>query len=166
MWPVAILLIAVVEFYWLSFCFTLWAWVCAIADLLQGKFIRASIWFSLGCGMLFWWMGTDIDFDRWLHGSYVIVGLGALATFVRFYNRHRRAAQAVPPFEPAPFEPAPVTLNININIDPPAQTAVLFTMISWHWHQHCAELSALGEYPVRPSTTRTYTPGVFAARKE
>jgi hypothetical protein len=116
--------------------------------------------------MLFWWMGTDIDFDRWLHGSYVIVGLGALATFVRFYNRHRRAAQAVPPFEPAPFEPAPVTLNININIDPPAQTAVLFTMISWHWHQHCAELSALGEYPVRPSTTRTYTPGVFAARKE
>ena len=127
MWPVAILLIAVVEFYWLSFCFTLWAWVCAIADLLQGKFIRASIWFSLGCGMLFWWMGTDIDFDRWLHGSYVIVGLGALATFVRFYNRHRRAAQAVPPFEPAPFEPAPsepapVTLNININIDPRADS--------------------------------------------
>ena len=36
------------------------------------NFIRASIWFSIGCGMLFWWQGSDIipdpwDFDKWLH---------------------------------------------------------------------------------------------------
>jgi hypothetical protein len=48
MWPVAILLIAVVEFYWLALMGTVWCWVCAIADLFQGKFIRAAIWFSLG----------------------------------------------------------------------------------------------------------------------
>jgi hypothetical protein len=77
---------------------------------------------SLGCGGLFWWMGSDIDFDTWLHGSAAFVSLGALLTFMRFYNRHQRAAQAVPPFAPAPFEPAPLTLNININIDPRADS--------------------------------------------
>ena len=113
---------------------------------------------------MFWWFDENVSFDQWWQMSLMFVTLGALATFAKFYNRHRRAAQAATPS--TVVEPAPVTLNININIDPPAQTAVLFTMISWHWHQHCAELSALGEYPVRPSTTRTYTPGVFAARKE
>jgi hypothetical protein len=75
--------------------------------------------------MLAWWNGTEViphpwDFDKWLRGSAVIVGIGALATFARFYNRHRRAAQAVPPLEPAPFEPAPVVVNINICTSPTA----------------------------------------------
>ena len=118
MWPVAILLIAVVEFYWLSFCFTLWAWVCAIADLLQGKFIRAAIWFSLGLGGLWWWTDENVSFDQWWQMSIMFVVLGALATFVRFYNRHRRAAQTITP-EPAPFEPTPV-VNINIALSPDA----------------------------------------------
>jgi hypothetical protein len=64
---------------------------------------------------LFWWMGTDIDFDTWMRGSAAIVGIGALGTFVRFYNRHRRAVEAV-----TPFEPAPVVLNINIELSPHA----------------------------------------------
>jgi len=62
--------------------------------------------------MLFWWMGTDIDFDTWLRGSAVIVGMGALGTFARYYRRPQRAVEAVPP-----FEPAPVVLNINIKLD-------------------------------------------------
>ena len=125
MWPVAIVLMAVVLFFWLAFCFTVIAWLKAIVHLCFGNFIRAAIWFSIGCGMLFWWQGTEViphpwDFDKWLRGSAVIVGIGVLATFARFYNRHRRAAQAVPPFEPAPSEPAPMVLNINIELSPHA----------------------------------------------
>jgi hypothetical protein len=120
----------VVGFYWFAFMGTIWFWFNAIFALIKGHFIRAAIWGSLGYGMWLWWQmpgdegliaGAIPDpwaFDAWLKGSAWVVGLGALATFARFYNRHRRAAQAVTPFEPAPFEPAPVTLNININIDP------------------------------------------------
>ena len=119
MWPVAIFLMLVVAFYWGAFYLTVAAWLNAIGHLFRGNFIRASIWFSIGCGMLFWWQGSDVipdpwDFDKWLRGSTVIVGIGALGTFARFYNRHQRAAQAAPPFEPAPFEP---TLNINIKFE-------------------------------------------------
>ena len=114
---IAAFLIPIVLFFWLAFMGTIWCWVCAIADLFQGKFVRASVWFSLGLGGLWWWMETEgVDFDKWLHTSYGIVSLGALATFARFYNRHRRAVQAAPPLEPAPFEPAPVVLNINIEL--------------------------------------------------
>jgi hypothetical protein len=103
MWPVAILLIAIVEFYWFTFMGTIWCWVCAIADLLQGKFIRAAIWFSLGLGGLWWWAGTeDVDFDKWLHASYMFVALGATATFLRYLNRI--IPSRLPPSEPAPFE--------------------------------------------------------------
>ena len=119
---IAAFLIPIVLFFWLAFCFTVIAWLKAIVHLCFGNFIRAAIWFSIGCGMLFWWQGTEViphpwDFDKWLRGSAVIVGIGVLATFARFYNRHRRAAQAVPPFEPAPFEPTPVVLNINIELN-------------------------------------------------
>jgi hypothetical protein len=93
---------------------TLWAWVCAVSNLLQGKFTRAAIWFSLGCGGLFWWFDEPVSFDEWWQASIMFVTLGALGTFVSFYNRHRQAAQTVTPSEPAPFEPAPVVLNINI----------------------------------------------------
>ena len=112
MWQlVAIVLGAVLLFYWFSFMFTIWCWLQTIFCLCQLQYVRATIWFSLGSGMLFWWMGTDIDFDTWLRGSAVIVGIGALGAFARFYRRHQRAVEAVPP-----FEPAPVVLNINIEL--------------------------------------------------
>jgi len=126
MWPLAIFLMLVVAFYWGAFYLTVAAWLNAIGHLFRGNFIRASIWFSIGCGMLFWWQGSDVipdpwDFDKWLRGSTVIVGIGALGTFARFYNRHQRAVQAVTPFEPAPVaEPTPVVLNINIELSPHA----------------------------------------------
>jgi len=118
MWPVMIFLVLVVAFYWGAFYLTVAAWLNAIGHLFRGNFIRASIWFSVGCGMLFWWQGTEViphpwDFDAWLRGSAMIVGVGALGTFVRFYRRHQQAVEAVPP-----FEPAPVVLNINIELSP------------------------------------------------
>ena len=125
MWPLAIFLGLVVAFYWFAFMATIWWWFNAVMALWAGHYIRAAIWACLGFGMLCWWQGTDVipdpwDFDRWLKDSAWVVGLGALATFARFYNRHRRAAQAVPPFEPAPSEPAPMVLNINIELSPHA----------------------------------------------
>jgi hypothetical protein len=57
------------------------------------------------------------DFDAWLRGSAVFIGVGALATVARFYHRQQRAGQTATPFEPAPFEPAPVVVNINIKFD-------------------------------------------------
>src|SRR5262249_3490561 len=76
-----------------------------------------TIWFSLGLGGLWWWTDEPISFDQWWQMSIMFVTLGALLTFVRFYNRHQRAAQAVTPLEPAPVEPAPVVVNINIKFD-------------------------------------------------
>src|SRR6516164_2277027 len=73
MWPVAIFLMLVVAFYWGAFYISVVAWLNAIGHLFRGNFIRASIWFSIGVGMLLWWQGSDIipdpwDFDKWLHG--------------------------------------------------------------------------------------------------
>src|SRR5262249_48381002 len=82
-----ILLIAVVQFYRFAFMFSIWCWLQAIVCLCQLKFVRGTIWFCLACGMLFWWMGTDIDFDTWLHGSATIVGLAVIATLLRYLNR-------------------------------------------------------------------------------
>jgi len=125
MWPVAIFLMLVVAFYWFAFMATIWWCFNALMALWAGHYIRAAIWGCLGFGMLCWWQGSDVipdpwDFDKWLKGSAWVVGLGALATFARFYNRHRRATQTVPPFEPAPSEPAPMVLNINIELSPHA----------------------------------------------
>jgi len=125
MWPLAIFLMLVVLFYWLAFMGTIWFWFNAIVSLCKCNFIRAAIWGSLGYGMWLWWMYSELipdpwDFHEWLKGSAWVVGLGALATFARFYNRHQRAAQAVPPFKPAPSEPAPMVLNINIAVSPHA----------------------------------------------
>ena len=103
MWPVAIFLMLVVAFYWFAFMATIWWWFNAVMALWAGHFIRASIWFSLGVGMLFWWNGSDVipdpwDFDKWLRGSAVIVGIGALAAFVRW--RKKQAMSAVPEWTP------------------------------------------------------------------
>jgi len=56
--------------------------------------------------MLFWWNGSDVipdpwDFDKWLHGSAVIVGIGALGTLVRFLRKWK-AMQAVPAWTASP----------------------------------------------------------------
>src|SRR5215471_4754834 len=100
MWPVAIFLMLVVAFYWFAFCLTVAAWLKAIIHLLGGHFTRAAIWLSIGCGMMFWWQGTEViphpwDFDAWLRGSAVIVGIGALATFVRWCKK-QQATQTIP----------------------------------------------------------------------
>src|SRR5215469_11609775 len=99
MWPVAIFHMLVVAFYWGAFCLTVAAWLNAIGHLFRGHFIRAAIWLSIGCGMMFWWQGTEIiphpwDFDKWLRGSAVIVGIGALGTFVR-WRKKQQAMQAM-----------------------------------------------------------------------
>ena len=121
----AIVLSAVVLFYWLAFMGTIWFCFNALMSLWAGHFVRAAIWACLGVGMLLWWQGTEIiphpwHVDAWLKASAWVIGIGVLATFARFYDRHRRAAQAVPPFEPAPSEPAPMVLNINIELSPHA----------------------------------------------
>ena len=90
----------VVGFYWFAFYISIIAWLNAVGHLIRGNFIRASIWFSIGCGMLFWWQGTEViphpwDVEAWLRGSAVIVGIGALGTFVR-YHRKRQAMVSVP----------------------------------------------------------------------
>jgi hypothetical protein len=110
-----IFLVLVVAFYWCAFYISVVAWLNAVGHLFRGNFIRASIWFSIGCGMLFWWQGTEViphpwDFDKWLHGSTVIVGIGALGTFVR-WRKKQHAMQAVPTM-PVWTPPAEATGNI------------------------------------------------------
>ena len=46
----------------------------------------------------------------------MIVGVGALGTFVRFYRRHQRAVEVVPSFEPTPV----VNINIVLSTNPRA----------------------------------------------
>ena len=108
MWPVAILLIAVVLFYWFSFCLTVIAWLKALAHLCFGNFIRATVWFSIGCGMLFWWFDKDIDFDTWLRGSAAIVGMGMVGSLLLFVKRHSR------PTVPAWTPPADVKIELVV----------------------------------------------------
>src|SRR5262249_61162132 len=115
MWPVAIFLMAVVLFYWLAFCLTVAAWLKAIIHLLGGHFIRAAIWLSIGCGMMFWWQGSEViphpwDFDAWLKASAWVVGLGALATFLR-WRKKQQAMQAAPTM---PVWPTPADATGNI----------------------------------------------------
>jgi len=96
---IAAFLIPVILFFWFAFCLTVIAWLKTLSHLCFGNFTRASIYFSIGCGMLFWWMGTDIDFDTWLRGSTTIVGIGVSATVARYLNR------ILPPRSPKPFKP-------------------------------------------------------------
>jgi hypothetical protein len=95
----AIVLSAVLLFYWFALMGTIWFWGNGIFGLCKGHFTRATIWLSLGYGMLLWWQGTEViphpwDFDAWLRGSAVFVGVGMLATFVRW--RKKLAMQTIP----------------------------------------------------------------------
>ena len=105
MWPVAIFLMLVVAFYWFAFMATIWWWFNAVMALWAGHYIRAAIWACLGFGMLAWWQGEDVipdpwDFDKWLRASAWVVGLGVLATFVRW--RKKQAMSAVPAWTTPP----------------------------------------------------------------
>jgi hypothetical protein len=164
MWQLlAIVLGAILLFYWLAFMGTIWFWFNALFALTKGHFIRAAIWACLGFGMLAWWQGTEViphpwDVDAWLRGSAVIVGLGALGTFARFYNRHRQAVQAVPP-----FEPTPVVLNINIELstNPHADRHAVhddLAAIASALRGAIAQNKGLGGYPVRLSSTNENNP--------
>jgi hypothetical protein len=102
----------VVGFYWIMFYISVVAWLNAVGHLLRGNFIRAALWLSLGVGMLYWWNGTEViphpwDVDEWLRASAVIVGIGVLATFVR-WRKKQQAMQAVPAWT----APAETTGNI------------------------------------------------------
>ena len=114
MWPVAILLMLVVAFYWGAFCVTVWLWLRAILNLCVGNFIRASLYFVAGMWMLAWWYDEPRGWDDFAPGTYVVIGLGVLATFARFWRQHQQAAQTV-----TPLETAPTTVTfVNINIEP------------------------------------------------
>jgi len=114
MWPVMIFLMLVVAFYWGAFYLTVAAWLNAIGHLFRGNFIRGAIWLSIGCGMLFWWNGSDVipdpwDFHEWLKGSAWVVGLGALATFVRWCKKQQTMQPTIPTM---PTWPTPSPENV------------------------------------------------------
>src|SRR5262245_54417000 len=112
MWPVAIVLIAVVAFYWFAGCITVIACLKAISHLCFGQFVRAALWFNVGTAMLLWWTDKWESWDHFLPGAAFFVGVGALGTCARFYTRHQRAVEAG-------SGPTPVVglFNININLD-------------------------------------------------
>ena len=110
---IAAVLIPIILFYWISFCITVLAWLKAISHLCFGQFIRSAVWFSVGCGMLFWWTDLDIDFDTWLHGSAMIVGVGALGTFMRYYRNWKRKQMLALPTMPA-WTPPKIPANDNL----------------------------------------------------
>jgi hypothetical protein len=90
---IAPVLMGIVLFYWLAFCFTVAAWLKTIVHLLGGNFTRSALWFTIGCGMLFWWTGSDVSFDTWLGGSAMIVGMGVLAMLIAIFEANAPTAQ-------------------------------------------------------------------------
>ena len=117
MWQlIAIVLIAIIWFYLGAIYLTVVAWLNAVGHLLQGHFTRAAAWFCVGVGMLLWWNGTETiphpwDFDAWLKASAWVVGLGALATFVR-WRKKQQAMQVIPTTMPTWTPPADAPGNI------------------------------------------------------
>ena len=94
MWPVAIVLMAVVLFYWLAFMGTIWFWMNALFSLCRLHFIRAAIWFVCGCWMMLWWYdkpGRELTWDDngYLFFAAFWIGLGALGTFVRWRKKQQ-----------------------------------------------------------------------------
>ena len=117
MWQlIAIVLIAIIWFYLGAIYLTVVAWLNAVGHLLQGHFTRAAAWFCVGVGMLLWWNGTETiphpwDFDAWLKASAWVVGLGALATFVR-WRKKQQAMQVIPTTMPT-WTPPTAPTNDN-----------------------------------------------------
>ena len=127
MWPVAVFLMGVVLFYWLAFCGTIWFWANGVFSLCKGHFIRASIWCSLGGGMLLWWQGTEViphpwDFDAWLRGSACFVGLGVILTLLRCFHKFNRERRAGVEPEPQVETPMP---KISVEVSRPRRTIKL-----------------------------------------
>jgi hypothetical protein len=104
MWIILTLVLGgVLVFYWLAFWGTVLAWMWCILDLCQGKFIRATIWFCTGLGMLAWWMADkDVTFNGWMQFSAVVIGLTILVVFIRWIYVRQRTVQNVPPFGTMP----------------------------------------------------------------
>jgi hypothetical protein len=94
MWPVTIFLMIVVGFYWLAACATVWFWMNALFSLCRLHFVRASIWLSLGSAMFIWWDGRH-SMDEFMSVYAVFIGIGVLATFVR-WRKKQQAMQAIP----------------------------------------------------------------------
>src|SRR5262249_6978085 len=121
MWQlIAIVLIAIIWFYLGAIYLTVVAWLNAVGHLLQGHFTRAAAWFCVGVGMLLWWNGTETiphpwDFDAWLKASAWVVGLGALATFLR-WRKKQQAMQAIAtmPVWTPPKTPRKLPANDNL----------------------------------------------------
>ena len=69
--------------------------------------------------MLFWWQGSDVipdpwDFDKWLRGSAVVVGIGALATFVRWRKKQQAMQPTIPTMPIMPTMPTWPTPSGNV----------------------------------------------------
>jgi ABC-type long-subunit fatty acid transport system fused permease/ATPase subunit len=90
---IAPVLMGIVLFYWLAFCFTVIAWLKVISNLCSGNFIRSSFWFNVGTAMVLWWTDKWESWDAFWPGAAVLVALGALGTFARCMKRmsQRRA---------------------------------------------------------------------------
>jgi hypothetical protein len=48
-----------------AFYISVVAWLNAVGHLFRGNFTRSAIWLSIGCGMLFWWRGTEVIPHPW-----------------------------------------------------------------------------------------------------
>jgi hypothetical protein len=108
---------AVVAFYWVAACATAWFWMNALFSLCRLHFIRAAIWFVCGCWMMLWWYdkpGRELTWDDngYLSFAAFWIGLGLLATFVR-YHRKRQAMQVIPTTMPA-WTPPKAPANDNL----------------------------------------------------
>ena len=110
MWPVAIFLMLVVAFYWVAFYISVIAWLNAVGHLIRGNFIRSALWFNVGVFMLLWWYSKPHGWDDILPMAYVTVGLGVLATFLR-WRKKQQAMQTIPTM-PVWTPPADTTGNI------------------------------------------------------
>lgn len=82
----AAFLIGTVLFFWFAFMGTIWAWLCAIVNLCQLKFIRASLWFCAGIFMLNWW-GGEHPWKDFLPLYIILAGAGVIGTAYRHSKR-------------------------------------------------------------------------------
>ena|SRR5215467_4925926 len=103
MWPIAIVVMAIVGFYWFAFWGTILVWLWCLFDLCQGKFIRASIWFCTGFGLLAWWMqDEEVGFEEWKMVSATVIGLTIVVVVAYKLYKIRRTVHSVPPFGTMP----------------------------------------------------------------